>query len=78
MASSDTIPEGNRPLRILAVVEWYPPAYKAGGPIRSVHNLMQMLRAQTDHHLEVVCGDRDLGSALPLEGIEPDLSLIHI
>ena len=73
MASSDTIPEGNRPLRILAVVEWYPPAYKAGGPIRSVHNLMQMLRAQTDHHLEVVCGDRDFGSASPLEGIEPDV-----
>ena len=37
-----------------------PPAYKAGGPIRSVHNLMQLLRAQTNHHLEVVCGDRDL------------------
>ena len=77
MASSDTIPEGNRPLRILAVVEWYPPAYKAGGPIRSVHNLMQMLQAQTDHHLEVVCGDRDLGSALPLEGIEIDVPHIR-
>ena len=73
MASSDTTPEGKRPLRILAVVEWYPPAYKAGGPIRSVHNLMQMLRAQTDHYLEVVCGDRDLGSASPLEGIESDV-----
>lgn len=73
MASSDTTPEGKRPLRILAVVEWYPPAYKAGGPIRSVHNLMQLLRAQTDHHLEVVCGDRDLGSLSPLEGIEPDV-----
>ena len=73
MASSDTTPEGKRPLRILAVVEWYPPAYKAGGPIRSVHNLMQLLRAQTDHHLEVVCGDRDLGSPSPLEGIEPDV-----
>ena len=73
MASSDTTPKGKRPLRILAVVEWYPPAYKAGGPIRSVHNLMQLLRAQTDHHLEVVCGDRDLGSPSPLEGIEPDV-----
>ena len=73
MASSDIIPEDKRPLRILAVVEWYPPAYKAGGPIRSVHNLMQLLRAQTDHHLEVVCGDRDLGSPSPLEGIEPDV-----
>ena len=73
MASSDNTPEGKRPLRILAVVEWYPPAYKAGGPIRSVHNLMQLLRAQTDHHLEVVCGDRDLGSPSPLVGIEPDV-----
>ena len=73
MASCDTTPEGKRPLRILAVVEWYPPAYKAGGPIRSVHNLMQLLRAQTDHHLEVVCGDRDLGSPSPLKGIEPDV-----
>jgi len=73
MASSDTNLEGKRPLRILAVVEWYPPAYKAGGPIRSVHNLMQLLRAQTDHHLEVVCGDRDLGSPSPIEGIEPDV-----
>ena len=73
MASSDTTPEGKRPLRILAVVEWYPPAYKAGGPIRSVHNLMQLLRAQTDHHLEVVCGERDLGSPSPLEGIDPDV-----
>ena len=59
MASSDANPA--QPLRILAVVEWYPPAYKAGGPVRSVHNLMQLLKAQTPHHLEVVCGDRDLG-----------------
>ena len=73
MASSDTTPKGKRPLRILAVVEWYPPAYKAGGPIRSVHNLMQLLLAQTDHHLEVVCGDRDLDSPSPLEDIEPDV-----
>lgn len=71
MASSDANPE--QPLRILAVVEWYPPAYKAGGPVRSVHNLMQLLNAQTPHHLEVVCGDRDLGSTEPLSGISSDI-----
>ena len=71
MASSDANPE--QPLRILAVVEWYPPAYKAGGPVRSVHNLMQLLNAQTPHHLEVVCGDRDLGSTEPLSGISSDV-----
>ena len=76
MALSDSVTSADgRPLRILAVVEWYPPAYKAGGPIRSVHNLMQLLRAQTNHHLEVVCGDRDLGSDSPLEGIQTDAPL---
>ena len=72
MASSDANPA--QPLRILAAVEWYPPAYKAGGPVRSVHNLMQLLKAQTPHHLEVVCGDRDLGSTAPLHGISSDTS----
>ena len=71
MASSDA--KLARPLRILAVVEWYPPAYKAGGPVRSVHNLMQLLKAQTPHHLEVVCGDRDLGSTESLPGISSDI-----
>lgn len=40
--------------------------------MRSVHNLMQLLKAQTPHRLEVVCGDRDLGSTEPLPGISPD------
>ena len=71
MASSDATPA--QPMRILAVVQWYPPAYKAGGPVRSVHNLMQLLKAQTSHHLEVVCGDRDLGSTEPLSGISSDI-----
>jgi len=64
----------DRPLRILAVVEWYPPAYRAGGPIRSVHNLMRLLQAQTPHHLEVVCGNRDLGDSEPLEGVPVDVA----
>ncbi len=62
----------NRPLRILAVVEWYPPAFRAGGPIRSVHNLMQLLKAQTPHTLHVVCGPRDLGSPELLPGVPVD------
>ena len=71
MAWIDLPPD--RPLRILAVVERYPPAYRAGGPIRSVHNLMRLLQAQTPHYLEVVCGDRDLGASEPLEGVPVDV-----
>ncbi|MGB1480326.1 MAG: glycosyltransferase [Flavobacteriales bacterium] len=70
MAWSDL--PGNRPLRIMAVVEWYPPAFRAGGPIRSVHNLMRLLKAQTPHHLHVVCGPRDLGSPELLPGVTVD------
>ncbi len=57
------------PLRILAVVQWYPPAYKAGGPIRSVHNLVQLLQREESVSVEVVCGVSDLGDNSPLPGI---------
>ncbi|MDA0729342.1 MAG: glycosyltransferase [Bacteroidetes bacterium] len=67
MASTES-----RPLRIVAAVEWYPPAYKAGGPIRSVHNLMSLLRDQTPHRLEVVCGAYDIHSNTVMEGITPN------
>jgi len=70
MASSDAA--SPKTFRILAVVEWYPPAFKAGGPIRSVHNLVHLLKAHTSHHLEVVCGHRDLGESEPLKGIPID------
>lgn len=71
MASTDATssPKGQR---IMALVEWYPPAFEAGGPIRSVHNLMQLLKAQTNHSLEVVCGATDLGNDELLPGITPN------
>jgi glycosyltransferase involved in cell wall biosynthesis len=67
----------SRPLRIVAAVEWYPPAYKAGGPIRSVHNLMSLLRDQTSHRLEVVCGAYDIHSDAVVEGITPNKTHHH-
>lgn len=71
MASIDD-PSRPKGQRIMALVEWYPPAFEAGGPIRSVHNLMQLLKAQTNHSLEVVCGATDLGSDEVLPGITPN------
>ena len=71
MASIDD-PSSPKGQRIMALVEWYPPAFEAGGPIRSVHNLMQLLKAQTNHSLEVVCGATDLGNDELLPGITPN------
>ena len=49
MASTDA-PSSPKGQRIMALVEWYPPAFEAGGPIRSVHNLMQLLKASILAH----------------------------
>jgi glycosyltransferase involved in cell wall biosynthesis len=50
--------------RILISVDWFPPAFRAGGPIRSTGNLAEFL---TGHHdIWVVTGNRDLGSDEPV------------
>ena len=61
MASPDP-----RPV-VLVAIDWYLPAYRAGGPIRSVANLVAALGDDLD--FRIVCGDRDLGAAdlLPVE-----------
>lgn len=65
MGSSKSGGETKR--HILAVVEWYPPAYKAGGPIRSVHNLVQLLQGHAN--VEVVTGAYELHEKTPMKGI---------
>ena len=43
---------------VLIISEWYPPAFKAGGPIRSVYNLVNLLKAEVQ--LEVLTSSYDL------------------
>lgn len=54
--------------RILFFVDWYYPAYKAGGPISSVRNLCLQLKKEFE--VLVITGDRDLGDNFPLKGIK--------
>jgi len=49
--------------KILIFTDWYVPAYKAGGPVTSIKNLVKLLRKDFDFF--VVCGDRDLGDTKP-------------
>ncbi|MGB1122412.1 MAG: glycosyltransferase [Flavobacteriales bacterium] len=51
--------------RVLIAVDWFPPAFKAGGPIRSAYNLASFL-SQT-HDVWVVTSNRDLDEAYPLD-----------
>ncbi len=49
--------------KILIFIDWYVPAYKAGGPIRSVYNLVETLSNVYDFYIITSSMDRD-GSVL--------------
>ena len=51
--------------RVLKAVDWFPPAFKAGGPIRSAYNLAAFL-SQT-HEVWVVTSNRDLDEVHALD-----------
>lgn len=53
--------------RVLVVMDWYLPGYKAGGPIRSVSSMIQQLQGEID--FSIVTGDRDLGDNRPYDNI---------
>lgn len=57
-------------MRILIFTDWFEPAYKAGGPVRSVVNLVRHL----SHHDEVFVftADRDLDDLEPFDDIDAD------
>ncbi len=43
--------------QVLAFIDWYKPFYKAGGPVRSMVNLVDHIGDRVDFH--IVAGDRD-------------------
>jgi len=61
------VPPGN-PV-ILVLIGHYLPGYKAGGPIRSVANMVEALGDEFD--FRIVTSDRDLRGAGPYDEIEP-------
>lgn len=60
----------SRPV-ILAFAHYYLPGYKAGGPVRSIGNLVAQLGDEFEFH--VVTSDRDLGDAVPYSNVESDV-----
>jgi len=57
----------NRP-RVLILLKHYTPAFRFGGPIRSVANLIAELHDEFE--FKVICLNRDFREASPLDGIE--------
>ena len=62
--------EETKKLRVMIFIDWFLPGYKAGGPIRSVANLVEALYEQYD--FSIVTTDRDLGDKEAYEEIETD------
>jgi glycosyltransferase involved in cell wall biosynthesis len=57
-------------IKILIFSDWFTPAFKAGGPIRSVVNFIE--RFKDEYEIYVLTTDRDLGDTLTFEQIEPN------
>ena len=55
--------QNNKP-NILIFIDWFIPAYKAGGPIKSVYNIIQQLN--TSFNFYVVTSDADIDKPLKL------------
>jgi glycosyltransferase involved in cell wall biosynthesis len=56
--------------KLLIFCDWYAPAFKAGGPIRSVVNLVERFKSQYD--IYVFTSDRDINEKKPFRNIVAD------
>ena len=56
--------------RVLTFCDYYLPGFKAGGPIRSISNLIS--RLDRDLRFSVVTRDRDQGDATSYDGVAVD------
>jgi glycosyltransferase involved in cell wall biosynthesis len=56
--------------KVLVMVDWYAPGFKAGGPIRSAVNFADQLEKELD--IYVLTTDRDLGDQKPYSNIKAD------
>lgn len=57
-------------MRLLIFYSYFTPAYKAGGPIRSIQNLVDLIKG--DLTIDIVCSAFDLGEKEVLPGISPN------
>ncbi len=56
--------------KILIFIDWFLPGYKAGGPIRSVANMVEHLSGEFE--FIIVTSDRDFGCENPYQNVETD------
>ena len=57
----------NKP-KILILIDWFTPGFKAGGPIKSVTNIVNSLHKTYDFY--IVTSDRDINETLPYKKVQ--------
>ena len=62
-------------IKVLVFVDWFLPAYKAGGPITSMLALIQNLGNELD--IVIVTGDRDIADTSSFKGILLDIGVLN-
>ena len=55
-------------IKILIFIDWYEPGYKAGGPIRSVKNLVERLKGEREVY--IITGNSDYQEKDPYKGVK--------
>jgi glycosyltransferase involved in cell wall biosynthesis len=55
---------------VLVFADYYVPGYKAGGPIRSIQNLIQQVDQK--YSFKIITGDRDIGDQETYPGVTPN------
>lgn len=56
--------------KILILIDWFLPGYKAGGPITSVYNMVSHLKDEYEFY--ILTSDRDIDSTEPYSDITPN------
>ncbi|MGQ1787094.1 glycosyltransferase family 4 protein [Saccharicrinis sp. GN24d3] len=56
--------------KILIFIDWFLPGYKAGGPVRSMANMVEYLR--DEYAFYIVTRNTDYTEIMPYKGIEPN------
>ena len=56
--------------KVLVFIDWYSPGFKAGGPVRSMVNMVDHLRDRVDFY--IVTSDTEYTEEAPYPGIVPD------
>ena len=60
----------NKRNKILILIDWYEPGYKAGGPIRSIKNMVDHLKGEAEFY--IITRDTDYHSATPYSDVLSD------